>query len=224
MSESLRDLVVSLSLQTDNFTRNIKSVNKQIQEAESQFRLAAAGLENFENSAAGLSTKLTTLNRRLELQENIVAQYSRALDAASDKLVECSARERDYSQRLVRAKDAQQALKEQVAAAAEQVKYFSRTLGTSDSATIAAQANLDQLKGDERYVMVSLDADLYEPTRQGLKYFYPRLVKGGVIVIHDYNSAQFEGVRKAVREYCEENGLIPVPLCDLHGTAVLVKQ
>ena len=30
MSETLRDLVVSLSLQTDNFTRNIRSVNKQI--------------------------------------------------------------------------------------------------------------------------------------------------------------------------------------------------
>lgn len=86
----------------------------------------------------------------MELQENIVDQYSKALDAASDKLIECSARERDYSQRLVRAKDAQQALKEQVAAAAEQVKYFSRTLGTSDSATIAAQANLDQLKGEYR--------------------------------------------------------------------------
>lgn len=43
MSETLRDLVVSLSLQTDNFTRNIRSVQKQIAEAESQFRLAAAG-------------------------------------------------------------------------------------------------------------------------------------------------------------------------------------
>ena len=28
MSETLRDLVVSLSLQTDNFTRNIRSVNR----------------------------------------------------------------------------------------------------------------------------------------------------------------------------------------------------
>ena len=37
MAESLRDLVVSLSLQTDNFTRNIKSVNKQIQDAECFF-------------------------------------------------------------------------------------------------------------------------------------------------------------------------------------------
>ena len=58
MAESLRDLVVSLSLNTDNFTRNIKSVNKQIQEAESYFKLASAGVNGFDSSAAGLSAKL----------------------------------------------------------------------------------------------------------------------------------------------------------------------
>ena len=56
MSETLRDLVVSLSLNSDNFTRNIKSINKQIQEAESAFRLASAGVENFETTTAGLSS------------------------------------------------------------------------------------------------------------------------------------------------------------------------
>ena len=45
MAEPLRDLVVSLSLNTENFTRNIRSVNKQIQEAESYFKLASAGLD-----------------------------------------------------------------------------------------------------------------------------------------------------------------------------------
>ena len=45
MSETPRDLVVSLSLQKDNFTRNIRSMNKQIAEAESKFKLAAAGVE-----------------------------------------------------------------------------------------------------------------------------------------------------------------------------------
>ena len=64
MSETLRDLVVSLSLQTDNFTRNIRSVNKQIAEAESKFKLAAAGVEGFEKTAAGLSTQLSTLERQ----------------------------------------------------------------------------------------------------------------------------------------------------------------
>ena len=53
MAESLRDLVVSLSLNTDNFTRNINSVNKLIREAESYFKLASAGVKGFDTSAAG---------------------------------------------------------------------------------------------------------------------------------------------------------------------------
>ena len=70
MSETLRDLVVSLSLNSDNFTRNIKSINKQIQEAESAFRLASAGVENFETTTAGLSSKLSTLQRTFQLQQD----------------------------------------------------------------------------------------------------------------------------------------------------------
>ena len=75
MSETLRDLVVSLSLNSDNFTRNIKSINKQIQEAESAFRLASAGVENFETTTAGLSSKLSTLQRTFQLQQDAVGQY-----------------------------------------------------------------------------------------------------------------------------------------------------
>lgn len=45
---------------------------------------------------------------------------------------------------------AQEALRAQVAAAAQQVRAFSQTLGDSDSATIAARANLDALKTEYR--------------------------------------------------------------------------
>ena len=100
MAESLRDLVVSLSLNTDNFTRNIKSVNKQIQEAESYFKLASAGVKGFDTSAAGLSAKLEMLERKLSLQKDAVGQYEKALKAASDKLTECYTRQQDYSNRL----------------------------------------------------------------------------------------------------------------------------
>ena len=73
-------------------------------------------------------------------------------------------------------------------------------------------------------VFVSLDPDLYEPTLSGLRAFWPKLVPGGSILIHDYNSAQFEGVKKAVQLFCEEENLTPFPLADLHGSAVLIRQ
>ena len=150
MSETLRDLVVSLSLNSDNFTRNIKSINKQIQEAESAFHLASAGVENFETTTAGLSARLSTLQHTFRLQQDAVGQYERALQQASDKLQECYARQNDYAQRLVDAKDKQQQLKTEVASAAQAYKHYKNTLGETDSATIAAKANLDAYKGEYR--------------------------------------------------------------------------
>lgn len=73
-------------------------------------------------------------------------------------------------------------------------------------------------------VFVSLDPDLYEPALAGLRAFWPKLVPGGMILVHDYNSFQFEGVKKAVRLFSEEEGLPVLPLADLHGSALLLKQ
>jgi len=53
MSEVLRELVVALSLDSDNFSRNLRTINQQIKEAESTFKLAGAGVANFEKSIQG---------------------------------------------------------------------------------------------------------------------------------------------------------------------------
>ena len=150
MSETLRDLVVSLSLNNDNFTRNIRSVQKQIQEAQSSFKLASAGVADFEKTAAGLSTKLDTLKRTLSLQKDAVGQYERALGQASDKLQECYTRQGDYAQRLEEAKNRQAQLKQEVASAAAAYKQYRAALGETDSATIAARGNLDLVKEEYR--------------------------------------------------------------------------
>ena len=86
MSEVLRDLVVSLSLDGDNFSRNLTSINKQIQEAESEFKRAASGVDNFEKSVKGTQAQLSSLQQKLSLQQKAVTQYQRALEAANKKL------------------------------------------------------------------------------------------------------------------------------------------
>ena len=53
MAETLRELVVALSLDSSNFSRNMRTINQQIKEAESTFRLAGAGVENYEKTIAG---------------------------------------------------------------------------------------------------------------------------------------------------------------------------
>ena len=54
------------------------------------------------------------------------------------------------AQRLADAKDKQQQLKTEVASAAQAYKHYKNTLGETDSATIAAKANLDAYKGEYR--------------------------------------------------------------------------
>ncbi len=76
----------------------------------------------------------------------------------------------------------------------------------------------------EHFALVSLDADLYAPILAGLEFFYPRLSPGGMILLHDYNNSRFRGVHEAVDSYEARHGGLPlVPLCDLHGSAVIIR-
>jgi len=80
-------------------------------------------------------------------------------------------------------------------------------------------SNLDK---NIKYAFVHLDADLYQPTKQALKYFYPKLSDGGIIIIHDYNHS-WDGVRQAVDEFCEERKIAFVELADMQGSVVVSK-
>ena len=167
MAETLRDLVVSLSLNTDNFTRNIRSVQRQIQEAQSEFQLAAAGIRNFEQTTEGLTAKLTSLERTLSLQADAVNQYEKALTAARDKLQECYDRQNDYAQRLQEARQKQADLAEQIQRAQKAYDSYKNALGETDSATIAAKQNLDALK--DEYQQASDEVKKLEGQNEALK-------------------------------------------------------
>jgi O-methyltransferase len=54
---------------------------------------------------------------------------------------------------------------------------------------------------DREFCFVNIDVDLYEPTRESIEFFYPRIVPGGVLVFDDYGSSlQSPGVARAVDE------------------------
>ena len=76
---------------------------------------------------------------------------------------------------------------------------------------------------DDKFVFVSLDADLYEPIYHGLQFFYPRLVHGGYIFIHDFNNDSYKGSRRAVEQFCTELNINFVPLPDAGGSAIISK-
>ncbi len=70
------------------------------------------------------------------------------------------------------------------------------------------------------FAFVHLDADLYAPIKNGLDYFYPKVNKGGFIIVHDYNA--WPGARKAVDEFAKEKNIIPIPLPDKSGSCLIL--
>jgi len=56
------------------------------------------------------------------------------------------------------------------------------------------------------FSVVHLDADLYQSTIDGLRYFWPRMSAGGAIVLDDWNWRFCEGVKRAVLEYFTGTG------------------
>lgn len=57
----------------------------------------------------------------------------------------------------------------------------------------------------EQIALLRLDTDWYESTRHEMIHLFPRLVKGGVLIIDDYGF--WKGARKAIDEYLEENNI-----------------
>jgi O-methyltransferase len=57
------------------------------------------------------------------------------------------------------------------------------------------------LPANTEFCFVHLDVDIYESTLAGLKYFYPRLKKGGILISHDYYAISCPGVKKAFDEF-----------------------
>ncbi|MAG02383.1 macrocin-O-methyltransferase [Candidatus Pacearchaeota archaeon] len=51
---------------------------------------------------------------------------------------------------------------------------------------------------DNNFSLVHLDVDLYQSTKDCLEFFYERMISGGIILSHDYDSS---GVKKAFDEF-----------------------
>jgi len=75
---------------------------------------------------------------------------------------------------------------------------------------------------DLRFCFVNVDVDLYEPTRDSIAFFYPRVVAGGVMLFDDYGSAMCPGAAKAIDEFMADR---PEPLVEVPTQqAFLIKR
>jgi hypothetical protein len=73
----------------------------------------------------------------------------------------------------------------------------------------------------KNFAVVSLDCDLYEPMRAGLEFFYQRMARGGLLLVHDYANPHWEGPRRAVDEFCMAVREQPIVMADLAGSVFI---
>lgn len=114
----------------------------------------------------------------------------------------------------------------------ENVNHFSMT---SEELVISKMPNKSKIvikKGhfpdslgdlDDKFVFMNLDMDLYCPTLEGLRYFYPRMSDGGVILIHDYFTESYPNIEKAINDFEKDLGrkLHKIPIGDDISIAII---
>jgi hypothetical protein len=74
---------------------------------------------------------------------------------------------------------------------------------------------------DRRYAFVHIDVDLEQPTFDSIAFFYPRVSKGGVMLLDDHGYDTCPGARKAALNFMADK---PEPVIDLStGQGLIIK-
>jgi len=76
---------------------------------------------------------------------------------------------------------------------------------------------------EHRFSFVHIDVDLYQPTRDSLEFFYPRMVPGGILLCDDYGYHTCPGARKAFDDFAAntiEQSVVHLPT----GQGFIVKR
>jgi len=66
-------------------------------------------------------------------------------------------------------------------------------------------------------------SDLEKPITESLKYFYPKLKKGGFLIMHDYSSLYWKGSKNAIDTFFMDKEEMIVPIADKSGSCVIRK-
>lgn len=135
MADTLRELVVRLSLDSGSFSGDIKSVNTAVKQAEANFKQAGAGVDNFEKSLVGAKAKVEMLTSKLTAQNASVDKHKAKLDA-NKKALEDNQKQ-------------QTALAEKIEATRRNYETQATVTGKNSKSAQALASDLKKLEGQQ---------------------------------------------------------------------------
>ncbi|WP_133016934.1 phage tail tape measure protein [Clostridium cuniculi] len=144
-----KQLVVNLALKSGTMKQQINSINKDIKQMQTDFKNAGAGVEDFEKTSEGLSTKL-------KLQQSVVEKLKDKLSVYKSEQEKCTATldkaVSAYQKQEQKVKSLEQALEqakqeygensEEVKELEDQLKKASKALETKRNSVINANNSL----------------------------------------------------------------------------------
>lgn len=74
---------------------------------------------------------------------------------------------------------------------------------------------------DKKFAFVHIDTDIYQSTKDSLEYLYPKMIKDGLILIHDYPA--HKGVKIAVDNFLKDKEE-KVEILGVEGRQGLIKK
>lgn len=140
-ASSVRDLVVSLTLNSEDFKSKMSGINALLKQSKSEFRLAGAGVKDFEKTTAGVSAKLASLRQQQALLGEKTKEYAKRFDAVNASMQSNLATQEKYKNKIAQVR----AQFEEATAAAKQYKSMANGL---DMTKPGAESAYSQLMSD----------------------------------------------------------------------------
>jgi hypothetical protein len=83
--------------------------------------------------------------------------------------------------------------------------------------------SLIQIGELQSFSLVHIDCDLENPVKAALEYFYPKMVKGGFLIMHDHSSLLWVGAKNAIDNFFRDKNESIIPVPDKSGSCVIRK-
>ncbi|OHA95829.1 MAG: hypothetical protein A3C62_02605 [Candidatus Zambryskibacteria bacterium RIFCSPHIGHO2_02_FULL_39_16] len=89
------------------------------------------------------------------------------------------------------------------------IQFFKDTGVSLDNVFLIEGDIQDTLKAfNQPIAFLHIDVDLYKGYKVALEILWDKVVKGGVVVLDDYNDKSWIGAKKAVDEFIEKRGIV----------------